>query len=274
MSFKDQFNKECLAKNKISPKEPQLIDILLNVASNYKFIKATKYHQKRVVFHVNKNKITRELCDILLVLKINGEFRFSFIQNKNAVNKKNYNGLGTFKYNKGQHDLLTLYPTITINGIKSDILKYHQYKTITSYSVFYRDTHGQFDLDLASAIETDTKTYKSLATHNYNNLTKTNNEVLAYKSLNEIKQILCFGEKVDLNSKSFRDLLAIIRTFNIDVEFLTEFFGKEELPKNNIYNIDTNSDYKNFRVKNLLLIDVDNMNNEIVKDKLWRKSNN
>lgn len=258
MSIKNKFNVECYNIIKNSRiKEIQLIDILLKILSQYKFVKAVKYHQKRVSFNKSKIKIVRELCDILLVLKINGEYRFSFIQNKNMVYNNVYKGLGAFKHDKGQHYLLTNFPTININGIKSDILKNHKYKTITTYSVFYKDYQNEFDFDLSAAIETNTSNYKTLATHNFTKFTKSANEVISYKHCSEIETDLCFGEKINFQSQSFNDLLSIIKTFDVDAEYLNQFFENNAINNYTVYRKETSNDYINLCVKNLLFIDID-----------------
>ena len=136
MNIKQEFNRECLkikARGK-KIKEPQLINALINVLNSKPKIISARYHQKIVSFSGYK----RELCDILLIIKQKNQYRFSFVQNKNMTNNINYSGLSKFKINEGQHFLLTQFPTVFINGIKSNILKNHAYKTITTYSVFYK----------------------------------------------------------------------------------------------------------------------------------------
>lgn len=251
MNIEQEFNRECLKITGKKLKEPQLINALINVLNSKPKIISARYHQKIVSFSGYK----RELCDILLIIKQKNQYRFSFVQNKNMTNNINYSGLGKFKINEGQHFLLTQFPTVFINGIKSNILKNHTYKTITSYSVFYK-INNIIDFDLSAAIETQ-KINKTQALHNYQKLSYSNNEYISYKSCDEIENKLEFGEVITKYSQQYRELINIIKTFNINTEKLITFFNDDNIMfYDNENNIDC-KDHHNLTIKNLLLVDLD-----------------
>lgn len=255
MSIKQEFNQECVSmiasgKNLL---EPQLVSALIKVLNKNLNIKSFKYHQKKVSFSGYK----RELCDILIILKQSGQFRFSFIQNKNMTNNLKYAGLGKFKIDKGQHCLLTQFKTFFINGVKSDILKNHTFKTITTYSVFYK-VNNMFDFDLSAAVETQ-KITKTQVLHNYQKLTYKNKEYISHKNGDEIESNLEFGEIITKHDQQYRELLKIVNTFNVDKKELIDFFDDNNIDLYDKQNdIDCN-DYQNLVAKNLLLVDIDKL---------------
>lgn len=255
MSIKQEFNRECLQKNVLGKKlkEPQLINALINVLNKKSKIKVAKYHQQIVSFSNYK----RELCDILVIIKQKGQYRFSFVQNKNMTNNLKYLGLGKFKIDKGQHYLLTQFPRIFINGIKSDILKNHKFKTITTYSVFYK-TNNMFDFDLSAAVEIN-KINKTQALHNYQKLTYKNKECISHKNCDEIENNLEFGEIITKYDQQYRELLKIVNTFNVDKKELIDFFDYNNIDLYDKQNYIDCNDYQNLVVKNLLLVDIDKL---------------
>lgn len=252
MSIKQEFNKECLQMKASSKKlkEPQLINALINVLNKKSKIKTAKYHQQIVSF----SNCKRELCDILVIIKQNRQYRFLFVQNKNMTNNLKYLGLGKFKIDKGQHYLLTQFPRIFINGIKSDILKNHKFKTITTYSVFYK-INGMLDFDLSAAVETQQIT-KTQVSHNYKQLTYKNNEYISHINCDEIQNNLEFGEIITKHDQQYRELLKIVNTFNVDKKELIDFFDDDNIDLCGNQNYIDCNDYQNLVVKNLLLVDI------------------
>jgi len=255
MSIKQEFNQECLSiiTSRKKLQEPQLVSALIKVLNKKLSVKSSKYHQKIVLFSGYK----RELCDILVIIKQKGQFRFSFIQNKNMTNNLRYAGLGKFKIDKGQHYLLTQFPSIFINGIKSDILKNHKFKTITTYSVFYK-INGMLDFDLSAAVETQ-QTTKTKVLHNYQKLTYKNKEYLSYKNCDEIENNLDFGEIITKHDQQYYELAKIVSTFNVNKKELIEFFNDDNIKFYDLNNNIDYNDYHNLIVKNLLLVDMDKL---------------
>ena len=84
-----------------------------------------------------------------------------------------------------------------------------------------------------------------------------NNEYISYKSCDEIENKLEFGEVITKYSQQYRELINIIKTFNINTEKLITFFNDDNIMfYDNENNIDC-KDHHNLTIKNLLLVDLD-----------------
>ena len=155
--------------------------------------------------------------------------------------------MNKFSINCRQHYLLCAKPQIIINGIKSNILRNSQYDTITTYSVFYKDSKGCFDFDLASANSVICSRFKSICSAitrssyvaSHRHVSKTEDyataskmrDVISYKNCDEIEEDLCFGEVLKSDDENKKDeLFYVIARFIEKDEFIDSFFGdiKEE----------------------------------------------
>lgn len=252
--FNDAVNMYCKTNNKTKGKitEPELVKILVETLDLYPNIKSKMYHQKYVNFRVASGPMRRELCDTLLIVKHKSYYRVSFVQNKKKI--KNYNGLGKFKINCGQHYLLqkksTFTPTVC-SGIMpyvSNFIMSSKYDTVTTYSVFYLDKNHEFDLDLASACSVSCgKNAKNCngccakttnADHDNKSLNSNfKNTYIDYDShltLIEVEKYHEFGEVVSF--KDFKTkLMPLLSSFNKDS--ISEFFGisRDTYDNNDIY---------------------------------------
>ena len=246
MSLKTDFNNALSTiTSSTKPCETNCMDALLLALQNgsYPFVKVKKLHGHRARIH--KINIKREICDIFLVLKYKDYFRYSFIQNK--IRHKNYQGLGNFKIEAGQHYWMVKKPLFSYKGNTYHLLSSAIYDTVTAYSVFYPDTKNVMDFDLASAISCECTKNNAFCCCTFNEKCDSShcytlchynfkNKIVDYDSLvnvDEIENHHYFGEVVKTEDSLFSELQTLIK--NSGGQDFLDFLKLDDTPDNFIH---------------------------------------
>lgn len=244
MSFINDFNNELKTITSGIPGEVQCIDAIIKALKNgnYPYVMAKKIHQRICTFSAKGMNPLREICDIFLILRYKDYYRFTFIQNKSRI-KYRYNGLDQFTIDAGQHYLLVNTPPFTYNNVTYNVLTNSVFDTVTSYSVFYKNSNGDIDFDFSSAKSCVCSGCNSFSCCNFSKKQhctashkhKVNTHIFKKKfydfislgNIHSIESNLHFGEVVKADDAKFKELSALI--FNVGGARIADFLGIDSI---------------------------------------------
>lgn len=240
MSFIIDFNNELKTITSGIPGEVTCIDAIIKALKNgnYPNVMAKKLHQRKCTFSAKGMNPSREICDIFLILRYKDYYRFTFIQNKSRI-KHIYNGLDNFTIDAGQHYLLVNTPPFTYNNVTYNVLTNSVFDTVTSYSVFYKNSNGDIDFDFSSANSCVCSNCNSFSCCNFRkkqHCTASHkhwlntkifknqfNDFISLGNIQDIESNLHFGEVVKADDEKFTELSALI--FNVGGKHISHFLG-------------------------------------------------